>query len=369
MWATPPQTCFRRSRTIDRAARREVDLRFLVTGGAGFIGCNYVHRLLSRGERAVVYDDLSRAGVRANLDWLAAEHASALEVIAGDVCDLDGVRRAARDADVIVHLAGQTAVTTSVADPLADFRANALGALNVLEAARAAAREPIVLYASTNKVYGGMEVLGVVEQETRYAYRDLPFGIAESQPLDFHSPYGCSKGAADQYVRDYHRIYGVRTVVFRQSCIYGPRQMGCEDQGWLAWFMIAALAGRPLTVYGDGKQARDVLYVEDLLDAYDAAITHVERAAGQVYNVGGGPDRILSVWAEFAPALERLLGRRLEARRADWRPGDQRVYVSDVRKAKRDLGWAPKVSVEEGLTRLLAWIEANRHLFPAAAPE
>lgn len=208
--------------------------------------------------------------------------------------------------------------------------------------------------------------MATVEAPTRYAYRDLPCGIAEDQPLDFHSPYGCSKGAGDQYARDYHRIFGLRTVVLRQSCIYGPRQMGCADQGWLAWFLIAALTGQPVTVYGDGKQARDVLFVDDLLDAYDAAVNLIGTAAGQVYNIGGGPDRVLSVWVEFGPLLERLAGRPIPTSRAPWRPGDQRVYVSDIRKAGRELGWTPRLAVEEGLERLYAWVDAHRSLVPGA---
>ena len=347
-----------------RHTSKEQRLRYLVTGGAGFIGANYVHRLLSRGDEAVVFDDLSRPGVRANLEWLRQNHGAAVRLVVGDICDERLLRPAAADADAIVHLAGQTAVTTSVGDPVGDFRANAFGTLRVLEAARASPRRPIVLYASTNKVYGAMAGVATVEAPTRYAYRDLPCGIAEDQPLDFHSPYGCSKGAGDQYARDYHRIFGLRTVVLRQSCIYGPRQMGSTDQGWLAWFVIAALTGQPVTVYGDGKQARDVLFVDDLLDAYDAAVDRIGTAAGQVYNVGGGPGRVLSVWAEFGPLLERLVRRRIPTTRAAWRPGDQRVYVSDIRKAGRELGWTPRIPVEEGIERLFAWIAAHRSVVP-----
>jgi CDP-paratose 2-epimerase len=338
--------------------------RYLVTGGAGFIGCNYVHRLLSRGEQVVVYDNLSRKGTEANAAWLQElPGADSFRMILGDVRDAEALAEAAQGADAIVHLAGQTAVTTSVADPRADFEDNALGTLNALEAARYAGTNPVFLYASTNKVYGGMEDVAVVECETRYTYRDFPLGIPETQPLDFHSPYGCSKGAGDQYVRDYARIYGLPTVVLRQSCIYGPRQMGVEDQGWVAWFIIAAVTGRPVTIYGDGKQVRDVLFVDDLLDVYDAAVDHIDVAAGQVYNVGGGSARTMSVWAEFGPILERVLGRSISVSYADWRPGDQPVYVSDVRKSERELGWRPRVGVEQGVRRLCEWVVANRHLF------
>jgi CDP-paratose 2-epimerase len=221
----------------------------------------------------------------------------------------------------------------------------------------------VFLYASTNKVYGSMNGVAVAEKDARYIYRDFPHGIAETHPLDFHSPYGCSKGAGDQYVRDYGRIYGLRTVVFRQSCIYGPRQMGVEDQGWVAWFIIAAVTGKPITIYGDGKQVRDVLYINDLLDAYDAAIEQIDAAAGEIYNVGGGPALTMSIWAEFGPILEGLMGHSIHVSRDDWRPGDQRIYVSDIRKAKQELGWQPRVGVGEGIRRLFDWVVANRDLF------
>ena len=338
--------------------------RFLITGGAGFIGCNYVHRLLSRGEPVVVYDNLSRARTEANVAWLREQHGpESFKLVVADLRCADTLADAAQGVDVVVHLAGQTAVTTSVADPRSDFEDNALGTFNALEAARQAGTNPTFLYASTNKVYGGMEDMVVVEEETRYTYRDLPLGVSEAQPLDFHSPYGCSKGAGDQYVRDYARIYDLPTVVLRQSCIYGPRQMGVEDQGWIAWLIIAAVTGRPITIYGDGKQIRDVLFVEDLLDAYDAAIANIDVAAGQVYNVGGGSTRTMSVWVEFRPILERLLGRPVQVSFSDWRPGDQRVYISDVRKAQRELGWCPHVGVDEGVRRLYDWVIANRDLF------
>jgi CDP-paratose 2-epimerase len=208
-----------------------------------------------------------------------------------------------------------------------------------------------------------MEQVGVVETEKGYAYRELPNGIGEDQPLDFHSPYGCSKGAGDQYVRDYARIYGLRSVVFRQSCIYGPRQFGVEDQGWVAWFLIAAVTGRPITIYGDGKQVRDVLWVEDLLDLYDRAVEQIDVAAGQVYNVGGGPENTLAVWHELGPMLQDLLGREVEVAREDWRPGDQRIFVADVRRAERELGWRPTTGKEDGVRRLYEWVVENQGLF------
>jgi CDP-paratose 2-epimerase len=337
---------------------------YLITGGAGFIGSNYVARLLDRGERVTIYDNLSRAGGPANLSWLRGLYGGdSFYLVEGDVGDAVLLTATARDVDVIVHLAGQVAVTTSVLHPKKDFDDNALGTFNTLEAARLSGRNPVFLYASTNKVYGGMESVRVLEADTRYQYADYPHGIPETQLLDFHSPYGCSKGAGDQYVRDYQRIYGLPTVVLRQSCIYGPRQFGIEDQGWLAWFVIAAIQGKPITIYGDGKQVRDVLHVDDLMDAYDAAQMHIDTAAGQVFNVGGGPENTLSIWVEFGAILGRLLGMEIPISRSDWRPGDQKIFVSDIRKAERELAWKPKIGVEEGIQRLVAWVRDHRQIF------
>jgi len=336
--------------------------KILVTGGCGFIGANWVERLLARGERVVAFDNLSRHGAVKNADWLRAEYGAKFELIRADIRDARALVDAARDADAIYHLAAQVAVTTSVADPREDFEINALGTFNVLEAARASGRQPIVIYASTNKVYGEMADLAIVEKETRFAYRDVS-GYGEEQPLDFHSPYGCSKGTGDQYVRDYYRIYGLPTVVFRQSTIYGTRQFGIEDQGWMAWFIIAAVMGKAVTIYGNGKQVRDMLWVDDLLNAYDAATQRMDRVAGQVYNIGGGPHNTISIWTEFGPLLEKLLGRKIPIQRGDWRPGDQRVCVYDTAKAKRELGWEPRVGVQEGVEKLCRWVKENRGLF------
>ncbi|NWF80337.1 MAG: GDP-mannose 4,6-dehydratase [Chloroflexi bacterium] len=342
-------------------------MRILITGGAGFIGCNLAHRLLARGHRVTVFDNLSRPRTPYNLDWLelfADDAPGALAFIRGDVRDARAVAAAADGVEAIVHLASQVAVTSSVQDPRTDFEVNALGTFNVLEAARRNPARPAVLYASTNKVYGGMEELAIVEEPTRYRYRDLPHGVAETQPLDFHSPYGCSKGAGDQYVRDYHRIYGLPTVVFRQSAIYGPRQFGVEDQGWAAHFVIAAQTGRPITIYGDGKQVRDMLYIDDLIDLYELALDRMDVVAGQIYNVGGGPANSLAIWSEFQPLLSRLAGHPIApARFGPWRPGDQRVCVLDIRKAERELGWRPQVGLEQGMARLWQWVADHRDLF------
>jgi CDP-paratose 2-epimerase len=336
----------------------------LVTGGAGFIGANLVDRALRSGQRVTILDDLSRRGAEENIRWLRQRHGEVFRLHVRSVTDPDACQRVVDDADVVYHLAGQVAVTTSVANPRRDFEINALGTLNVLEAARLASHQPLVIYASTNKVYGGLESIPTVELETRYAFVDLPAGISEKYGVDFHSPYGCSKGAADQYVRDYSRIYGLPTIVFRQSCIYGPRQMGVEDQGWVAWFIIALVTGKPITIYGDGKQVRDLLYVDDLLDAFDAAIAHQSTASGQIYNIGGGAANAISIWREFRPIVEEALGYLVpEAAYSPPRPGDQPIFVADTTRAARELGWEPKTGVREGIRLLASWVIDNRDLF------
>lgn len=338
-------------------------MKILITGGAGFIGCNAASRYLKRGDQVVVVDNLSRDGAAENLRWLREQGLA--EFIDLDIRDADGVARLLtdhRDADCVLHLAAQVAVTTSVLAPRHDFEINALGTLNVLEGMRQSQCSAKLLYASTNKVYGEMPDVTVVETEGEYAYASLQHGIAEDQNLDFHSPYGCSKGAADQYVIDYHRIYGLRTVVFRQSCIYGYRQFGIEDQGWVAWFMIASQLGLPITVYGDGKQVRDVLFVDDLLDAYDAAFAAGDSVAGRAYNIGGGPSNALSVLAVLQ-YIERTQNRRLDYHFGDWRPGDQKIYISDIRRAQAVLGWTPRVSFAGGIRALCNWVSENKNLF------
>lgn len=344
---------------------RRVALRVLVTGGAGFMGSNLVMHLANAGHRCIIFDDLSRPGVRANLEWLRADGPVGVEWIEGDVRDAAAVEAAARDVEAIYHLAGQTAVTTSVVDPRTDFEINALGTFNVLEAARRSPLRPRVVFASTNKVYGGLEDLAVVERETRYALARGD-GVAERQPIEFHTPYGCSKGAADQYVQDYGRMYGLRTAVLRLSCVYGPRQFGTEDQGWVAHFVIAAVLGRPLVIYGDGKQVRDILFIDDLVRLY-ARFLEVASADvwGRAYNVGGGPAFTVSL-LELLDLLSAETGRRPQVRFEAWRPADQRLYVSDTSEVRRALGWAPEVSPAEGIRRLRAWVDAHRDLFAAA---
>ncbi|MGH7442614.1 MAG: SDR family NAD(P)-dependent oxidoreductase, partial [bacterium] len=311
-------------------------MKVLITGGAGFIGCNAAARFMTQGHAVTVYDNLSRPGTLENLKWLRSK--GSLAFVRGDVRDagrIAGTVGGIKGLGAVLHYAGQVAVTTSVTDPREDFEINALGTFNVLEAVRraqpkGASKKIALLYSSTNKVYGGMEDIKVVKRDGRYQYRDLPRGIPEGRLLDFHSPYGCSKGAADQYVRDYGRIYGFPTVVFRQSCIYGYRQFGVEDQGWVAWFTIAAELGKPITLYGDGMQVRDVLFIDDLVDAYQAALKNLKRCAGQVYNIGGGSGNQLSL-LELLELLRGLTGRPIRTSFGPWRPGDQPVFVGDIR--------------------------------------
>lgn len=341
--------------------------KVIAIGGAGFIGTNLCLSALKRGLQVVVFDNLSRKGSDLNLDCLRKNGQERLEVIEGDVRSIDDVQRLFerhRDAAAVFHLAGQVAVTTSIQKPREDFEINLVGTLNVLETIRKNSVRAPLLYASTNKVYGGMAGTEIVERNGRYQYRDHPRGISEDFPLDFHSPYGCSKGAADQYVLDYSRIFGLKTVVFRQSCIYGYHQFGMEDQGWVAWFIIASLFGMPITVYGNGKQVRDVLFVDDLVEAYWAAIDNIHVTNGEAYNIGGSEYQVSLL--QLLQQLEALLGKRLAVKYSDPRPGDQLVFISDVHKARQHFGWAPRTPVSRGVTLLADWVMVNKQLFVKA---
>lgn len=333
----------------------------LITGGAGFIGSNLSYSFFKKGYKVTVFDNFERKGTRENLQFLKKQFPD-ISVIEGDIRNRRDLDKAVVNQNFIFHLAAQVAVTTSVADPKTDFDINAQGTFNLLESVRRYGKNPLIIFASTNKVYGEMLEVPVVEKNTRYMYKNLPFGVAETFCLDFHSPYGCSKGAADQYVRDYERIYGIPTVVFRQSCIYGPHQFGIEDQGWLAWFIIALSLGKEITIYGDGKQIRDVLYIDDLVRLFEIACENKEKVKGKVYNVGGGIRNTLSVWSEFGPILEKLFGRKINARFSDWRPGDQKVYVSDIRLVEKELDWRPQVGVETGIRKLFDWVQDNKEM-------
>jgi len=334
----------------------------LITGGAGFIGSHLAAHYLERGWTVRILDNLSRAGVARNLDWLRGQSGGRLEISIEDVRSQAAVEKAVEGADLICHLAAQVAVTHSVADPKTDFDVNAGGTLNVLEAARRSGWKPAVFYTSTNKVYGALEDATMVPEGRRYICPELAAGVSEDRGLDFHSPYGCSKGAADQYVRDYARLYGLRSVVFRMSCIYGTRQFGTEDQGWVAHFVIAALLKRPLTIYGDGLQVRDILFVSDLIRAFDLAWSKIECAAGHIYNIGGGPQRAISL-LELMGRLEHMTGHRLDLSYQPPRPGDQPLYVSCIDKATREFGWQPEISIDAGLLRLYEWVRQNQALF------
>ena len=334
----------------------------LITGGAGFIGCNLAHRLLSRGERVLVLDNLSRPGVDRNLRWLRETHGSAIEAEIADIRDVDVVRRVARRARQVFHFAAQVAVTTSLDDPGHDFSVNARGTLNLLEALREQEEPPPLVYTSTNKVYGGLDDIRLTATRGRYEPADENVrhrGISERRRLDFHSPYGCSKGTADQYVTDYARSFGMRTAVFRMSCIYGPHQFGNEDQGWVAHFLIRAIEGRPITLYGDGKQVRDALFVEDLVDAFLLAQQHMPSISGRAFNIGGGPSNTISL-LELLDGIAELHGRRPDVAYHGWRVGDQRYYVSDTTEFSRATGWAPKVDVATGVRALYEWLLESR---------
>ena len=337
---------------------RHRERRTLITGGAGFIGCNLAHRLLSKGHPVVLFDNLARPGVERNLRWLADRYGDLLSVHLGDVRDPIAVRRALDDVETIYHLAGQVAVTSSLADPASDFLVNGQGTLNVLEEARRLDDPPAIIFTSTNKVYGALEHLSLRLAERRYQPTDLQalrYGIGEDCVLDFHSPYGCSKGTADQYVLDYARSFGLQSVVFRMSCIYGPHQMGTEDQGWVAHFLLQALRDEPITIYGDGCQVRDILYVEDLVDGLLKARRNIRRISGQAFNIGGGPENTVSL-LELVDRISDLRGRRPAVVHDNWRVGDQRYYVSDTRAFSDAVKWSPRVKVGEGLRQLHAWL-------------
>ena len=341
----------------------------LITGGAGFIGCNLAHRLLGAGRRVRILDNLSRPGVEQNLQWLREQYGDQVQAMVADVRDAGAVSRAVGGCAQVFHFAAQVAVTTSLDDPREDFMVNAQGTLNVLEAARAQRVPPFVLLTSTNKVYGDLSDLALQQAGRHYLPTDLTVrarGVSEARPLDFHSPYGCSKGAADQYVLDYARSYGLPTLVFRMSCIYGPRQFGTEDQGWVAHFILRALRGEAITLYGDGRQVRDVLHVDDLVNAFLLAEQNAQALAGRAFNIGGGPSNAISL-LDLLDRIEELQGHRPGLALDGWRTGDQRYYVSDTRAFEQATGWHARVAARDGIGRLYDWISAHRR--PMAVPE
>jgi CDP-paratose 2-epimerase len=333
----------------------------LVTGGAGFIGCNLADRLAHDGHHVLVLDALARPGVERNLDWLHRSHPGRISAAIEDVRNDDAVAAAAREAQAVFHLAGQVAVTTSLSDPWTDFAVNVEGTLRLLEALRRHNPGAPLVFASTNKVYGDLadiaiERIGDAWLPADPAVRDC--GVGEARRLDFHTPYGCSKGAADQYVLDYARSFGVPAAVLRMSCIYGPHQMGTEDQGWVAHFLISALAGQPITIFGDGRQVRDILFIDDAVEAYVAAWRHIGTVRGQAFNLGGGPANAVSL-LQLIRHIETLTGRPVDVEFRDWRAGDQRYYVSDTGRARRALGLPQPLPWRDGLARLADWLQRN----------
>jgi CDP-paratose 2-epimerase len=333
----------------------------LITGGCGFIGSNLADRLAARGDRVLVLDSLARAGVRENAQWLKARHPDNVNIVVGDVRDPISVIDAVRDAGAVLHLAAQVAVTSSLDKPVDDFEINARGTLNVLEAVRLHRPDAPVIFASTNKVYGRLvDDSAIARTDLRYApvSASLANGVSETAPLDFYSPYGCSKGTADQYVHDYARVFGLRTVVLRMSCIYGPRQFGTEDQGWIAHFLLSALRGAPLTIYGDGCQVRDALHVADAAAAWIGALDQIDRTSGRIFNLGGGPENSVSL-LELIELIAALTGHDVNYSFADWRPGDQPWYVSDVAALSAAIGWKPMVNLTDGLASLRSWLDSR----------
>jgi CDP-paratose 2-epimerase len=342
--------------------------RNLITGGAGFIGCNLAERLLDAGENVLLLDNLSRPNVHRNVAWLRQRFGARGELVVGDVRDDEVVRQAVERADHVFHFAAQVAVTTSLDDPRADFEVNAGGTLRVLEAVRRRKAPPTLFFTSTNKVYGALGWLGLERGPGGYRPTSEPMrshGVSEGAPLDFHSPYGCSKGCADQYVLDYARSFGLPAVVFRMSCIYGPRQFGTEDQGWVAHLMLRALRGEPITIFGDGHQVRDVLFASDLVDAFCAARRAISVCSGHAFNLGGGPRNAVSVLS-VVERIAQLTRREPSVVFEGWRTGDQRYYVSDTSKFSGLTGWGPRVNVEDGMLRLLKWLRDGTGLVGAA---
>ena len=336
----------------------------LVTGGAGFIGSNLADRLAREGHDILIYDVLARAGVERNLDWLKKRHPGKISTVIADIRDTASLEAAAADASAVFHMAAQVAVTTSLVEPIEDFEINIQATLHLLEALRRRGERVPLIFASTNKVYGDLADIEMTLEGDAYmpASGEIRrYGVSEARPLDFHTPYGCSKGAADQYVLDYARSYDLPTAVLRMSCIYGPRQMGTEDQGWVAHFLIRALAGEPISIYGDGYQVRDILQVSDAVDAYMAAWSKIEQVKGQAFNLGGGPSNAVSLRRLLA-YIDSLIEGRIDLSFSDWREGDQRYFVADTRRAQATLGLGPATPWEQGVAGLAQWLAEERGL-------
>lgn len=339
--------------------------KILITGGCGFIGTNSADFYLKKGYKVISFDNLSRAGAKQNLSWLKKQKGNFV-FVKGDVRDDKKLLETFKKykPDLVLALAAQTTMVDSVKNPREDFEINALGTFNTLEAIRKVTPKALYIFSSTNKVMGALDNIPVIEKEKRYEYKNIK-AISEKYPLEGCGPYGCSKLAGDQYSLDYARIFGLNTIVFRQSGVYGPHQFGIEEQGWLAWFCNALLFDKPVTIFGDGKQVRDVLYIDDLLRAFDLAFKNIKKTRGKAYNIGGGPEFSLSIW-ELFEILENLSGKKFKYSFGPWRPGDQKVYISDITLAKKDFGWSPKISPKEGVKKLYNWISQNKTLIKKA---
>jgi len=342
-------------------------VRILITGGAGFVGSNLADFFLKNDSEVLCFDNLYRKGTEKNLEWLKENHKKNFSFIKGDIRSFDSLKEASRDVDVIFHTAAQTAVTTSLKDPRNDFEINALGTFNLLEAARQSNTDPIIIYTSTNKVYGdNVNAIPLKEKETRYEFDDEKFklGIPEdfSTDADEHTPYGCSKYLGDVYMRDYYKIFGLKTITFRMSCIYGTRQFGNEDQGWVVHFIISSIFDKPLTIFGDGKQVRDILFISDLVNLFDIAIEKINKIKGQTFNIGGGSKNTCSL-LELIQLIDELTDKKSKITHDDWRPSDQKVYISNISKVKKEINWEPEISVKEGVKKLIEWVEKNKNLF------
>lgn len=342
----------------------------LITGGAGFIGCHLAEYYANKGNAVIVFDNLSRTKLlgksrkNALYNWNYLRRYDNIDLVRGDVRDFQQLEKVGKNADIVIHTAGQTAVTTSITNPREDFSTNVVGTFNVLEVARSSDKHPVIIYCSTNKVYGkNVNKIGIIEKKNSYIFKDdFKNGIPETFSIDLceHTPYGCSKLSADLYMQDYAHLYGLKVGVFRMSCIYGPRQFGVEDQGWVAWFTIATLSGKLITIFGDGKQVRDVLYITDLIKAFDVFAQSDLRQG--VFNIGGGKDNTLSL-LELLDFLEKITGLRSKVIFTNWRPSDQKVYISDISRAKKSLNWEPKVTPKEGIKKLVNWVNKNKNIF------
>lgn len=334
-------------------------MKAIVTGGAGFIGCNMADKLAEKGKKVVIFDNFSRNGTQTNAEWLKKKHLEKIEIVKGDLSkDSEKLCSIIKECDEAYHFGAQTSVPVSIANPLNDFKSNLLGTINILEAIRKHNEKCSLFYSSTNKVYGELAGIPLIEKKQGFEFEKEKKGIGESMPLDFQTPYGCSKGGADQYVKEYGKLYGLKNIIFRLSCIYGPKQLGLEAQGWVAWFAIAALFEKPIKIYGNGKQVRDLLYIDDLTNAIQTAME--KKCFGETFNIGGGKENTASL-LKVIEIIEEKTGKKMKKSFYDWRPGDQKAYYSDNSKAEQYLNWVPQTSIEKGIGKTIEWVEKNKN--------